>query len=123
MVYVTLGDLPLMYRKALVEALQILKTETGIAKVLVFGSVARLDLHVGSDIDLIALTKYELGASVSAHLRSEMELLETGICVDLVVMSEEKFVSSQDRFIARVREEGLVLLEGGEFTNVGEQLL
>lgn len=91
----TLGDISLTQsdRRAIERAADILRERFQISQVVLYGSKARGDDQVGSDIDLLVLT----AGPASYRLKEEMTLalypleLELGVAISLLVMPQSKW--------------------------------
>lgn len=126
MIYKNLEDLPDIYKESIVEAISVVLSYnlSDIISILLFGSCSRLDIHVGSDIDIAVLTKEKLSdRRLSGGLRADVDDLSTGIRADLVILCEESFHSKDNRLADNIKKDGIVLWKGGAFTNDYKQLL
>lgn len=83
-----------------------------------------MDIHVGSDIDIVILTEKKLSdRRISGELRSDMNDLSTGINADLTILCEESYNLEDNRLAYNIKKDKIVLWEGGAFTNDYKQLL
>ena len=85
-----------------------LKGDDSIKQVLLFGSLARGDLHIGSDIDLIVVKDTD-----KKFLdRLDEFYLDASEPLDILVYTPEEFDDMKERpFMKRAMKEGQVLYE------------
>jgi uncharacterized protein len=85
-----------------------LKGDNSIKQVLLFGSLARGDLHIGSDIDLIVVKNTE-----KKFLdRLDEFYLDASEPLDILVYTPEEFEEMKERpFIKKALMEGRILHE------------
>ena len=83
-----------------------------LVKVILFGSVARGDLHAGSDIDLLIVKETPL--SFADRIPEVLECLNSKMPLEPLVYTPdefEKLISSGNEFVQTVLREGVVLYE------------
>lgn len=73
--------------------------------IVLFGSYARRDNKLTSDLDILLLTKEEIGRYRRSDLVSYADLHDT----DLIIYTLDKFRESECLLANRIRKEGLVL--------------
>lgn len=79
------------------------------SKIILFGSLARQNFTVHSDIDVLIVSDEIEKKSVEAHLE---KFLDLGISYDIVLMSEEQFELRKKTLLVReALREGIVLWE------------
>lgn len=126
-VYDNLSDIPTRYINSITEAIDIILSYSlnELETIILFGSCARLNLHVGSDIDIAIVTKNSItDRSVRGGLRSDLETLSTGIDCDLTLMTTEIMnMMENNRLRDNIKKDGIILWEGGKFTDDYKQLL
>ena len=83
------------------------KSCTNPAAVILFGSYARGDNRLTSDLDILLLTNDEIGRDERAELVSYTDLQD----VDLVIYTKETFKQSKCLLVERIKKEGVVLWE------------
>ena len=126
MIYSCICELPVKYKAAIVEAVNIItkKDIPELKKIILFGSCARLHLHVGSDIDLLIVTKKVVrDRRLLGYLRADLEFLPDEIMGDMVFATEKRLAKSNEKLYEDVRRDGILLWDGGKFTDEYEQLL
>lgn len=107
------SHLPLRYKKKLCSDLHRigqLKPE-GLQCVILFGSCARNQIRVGSDLDLLVITKEVLERDVRGELSSDLEEEKDGISTDVVFYTAQEFRDSECLLVKQIRKEGLLLWE------------
>lgn len=126
MVYDSLEDLPAVYKESIKEAVEIILSYNmeDLCSIVLFGSCSRLDVHVGSDIDIAVLTKTQIkDRHISGGIRSDLDNLYTGISGDAVLFYEESYESDYNRLARNIKSDGIVLWKDGVYTNDYKQLL
>ncbi len=78
-----------------------------IHRIVLFGSYARMEQKLGSDLDILALTTGELPRELRGGLHSEFEEQSA----DLVFYSEEQFAASECTLVKNIRRDGVLLWE------------
>ena len=101
--------LKLPYSSAVIDKLnqllELLESGISMEKVVLFGSYARAEYRVDSDIDILVLTKDLEDRCTRGELCSAFESLGA----DLVFYKSSDFKSSQCLFVKQVKEEGVLL--------------
>lgn len=126
MIYSCICELPDRYKAAIVKAVNLIikKDITDLKKIILFGSCARLYLHVGSDIDLLIVTKKVIrDRRLLGYLRADLEFLPDEIMGDMVFTTEKRLANSKEKLYEDIRRDGILLWDGGKFTDEYEQLL
>lgn len=105
--------LPIRYQKKLCYDLkQIEKSEVPkLRKIILFGSCARNQLRVGSDIDLLLLTEENVTRKLRGELSSDLAEPKDGVSTDLVFYARNDFENSDCLLIKEIKKDGLVLWE------------
>lgn len=83
----------------------------GLQAVVLFGSCARNQMTVASDLDLLILTEKPLGQDVRGELSSDLAEQKKGVATDLVFYTVAEFESSDCRLVQEIRRDGLILWE------------
>lgn len=126
MIYRCIGELPVKYKTAIVEAVNLIikRDISGLEQIVLFGSCARLHLHVGSDIDLLIVTKEVVrDRRLLGFLRTELEFLSDEMMGDIVFTTKKKLEISHEKLYVDIRRDGITLWDGGKFTDEYKQLL
>ena len=126
MIYNNIYELPQRYKSAIVEAVNLIidRDIPDLAHIVLFGSCARLHLHVGSDIDLLIVTKKDLeDRLLISCVRSDLEFLPDEMKGDIVFTSMEKFKTNTEKLHRDIRRDGIILWNRGQFTDEYKQLL
>lgn len=95
-----------------------------LEKIILFGSVASGRIKINSDIDLLIVTK-ELVTDrmLKAHIRDELSEKENGVTSDVVFYIQDSYENSMDLFTKQIRDNGIILWERGDYSEIGKQLL
>lgn len=126
MIYGSLCELPDRYKMAIIKAVNLIikRKIPGMVQIVLFGSCARLHLHVGSDIDLLIVTNEPLeDRRLLSYVRADLEFLPDDMRGDIVFSSIENLIKSNEKLYIDIRQDGIPLWKGGEFTDEYEQLL
>ncbi len=126
MIYDSISELPDRYKSAIVRAVDlIIKREIPeLAKVVLFGSCARLHLHVGSDIDLLIVTDNVIkDRRLVSYVRSDLEFLPDDMQGDIVFTNKEFYETSTEKLHSDIRRDGITLWNRGKYTDEYKQLL
>lgn len=83
----------------------VLSSGIGCTKIVLFGSYARAEYTVTSDIDILVLTV----AEVSRVTRGELCSIFDELNADLVFYTEDIFNSSQMLIVKQIRRDGVLL--------------
>lgn len=105
--------LPALYRKKLCFDLETIFQSNlpELKQIILFGSCARNQVRVGSDIDLLILTEHPVKQAVRGDLASELAEPREGIVTDLVFYTEKDFQASDCRLVQEIRKDGVILWE------------
>lgn len=128
MIYNNLYNLDARYKASITEAINIILDYkiNSLNEIILFGSCARLNIHVNSDIDIAIITSESIhDRSLRGSLRSDLETLSTKIKCDLTLMTNE-IMNNQDninRLRDVIRNEGIILWKDGKCSNDYKQLL
>lgn len=76
--------------------------------IVLFGSCARLEYNINSDIDLLLITSKELSRIKKGEIRSELDKIN-GITTDIVFYVKEDFQKSDCLLVRQIKKEGIVL--------------
>lgn len=127
MVYRDLSELPIRYKDSIVESVKIILSYSleDLEAIILFGSCARLNLCVGSDIDIAIITKNSItNRSIRGGLRSDLEDLSTRISCDLVFMTSNVMKNKDsNRLRDNIKTDGIILWKEGSVTDDYKQLL
>lgn len=126
MIYNSISELPDIYKSSIVEAVNLIidREIPDIIKIVLFGSCARLHLHVGSDIDLLIVTKEIIeDRRLVSYVRSDLEFLPDDMKGDIVFTNKECFETSTQKLYSDIRRDGIILWNKGEYTDEYKQLL
>ena len=126
MVYEKLRDISARYGSGIVKAVNTILSYDieGLRSIVLFGSCARLNIHVGSDIDLLVVTKdHILDRILKSNIRNDIEELPNGLAADVVFSTVDICRNSDLRLYKDIRTQGIILWKDGEFTDEYEQLL
>lgn len=126
MIYNSISELPDKYKSAIVEAVNLIikRNIPELRKIVLFGSCARLHLHVGSDIDLLIVTDKALNdRRLVSYIRADLEFLPDDMKGDMVFTSKKNFKHNVEKLYRDIRRDGIILWKKGEFTDEYKQLL
>lgn len=76
--------------------------------IVLFGSCARLEYNINSDIDLLLITSKELSRIKKGEIRSELDKIN-GITTDIVFYVKEDFQKSDCLLVRQIKKGGIVL--------------
>lgn len=76
--------------------------------IVLFGSCARLEYNINSDIDLLLITSKDLSRIKKGEIRSELDKIN-GITTDIVFYVKEDFQKSDCLLVRQIKKEGIVL--------------
>lgn len=85
----------------------LLSSEIDPTKIVLFGSYARAEYKVTSDLDILVLTDCEVPRTIRGELCSQFEELNS----DLIFYTNEAFSNSECLFVKQVKKEGILLWE------------
>lgn len=91
--------------KRLIESIQSIGQKYDIEKIVLFGSRARGDNKVVSDIDLAVFSLS--GFNKRGYLTSELDDLETLLKIDILLIDE----NTDSRLLENIKREGVTLYE------------
>lgn len=126
MIYKNLSELPERYKSAIVEAVNLIveRNILGLIQIVLFGSCARLHLHVGSDVDLLIITEKIIeDRRVLSYVRADLEFLPNDMKGDIVFTSKDSFEKSTEKLHSDIKRDGIILWNRGEYTDEYKQLL
>ncbi|NLJ89599.1 MAG: nucleotidyltransferase domain-containing protein [Clostridiales bacterium] len=126
MIYNSISELPDRYKSAIVEAVNLIinRRIPDLVKIILFGSCARLHLHVGSDIDLLIVTDKVLeDRRLVSYIRSDLEFLPDDMKGDIVFAHKEYYENSTEKLHSDIRRDGIILWNRGKYTDEYKQLL
>ncbi|PHV70178.1 hypothetical protein CS063_11920 [Sporanaerobium hydrogeniformans] len=90
-----------------------------IKQIILFGSCARGDCKVTSDLDILLITKESIQRQIRGDIASELEEELDQVRTDVVFYSEPIFEQSDSLFIKQVRKDGIIIYnqegDGGEY--------
>lgn len=79
-----------------------------IMYIILFGSCARYEYKITSDIDLLIITKEETDRYLRGTICSELDALE-GLRTDVVFYTKEQFDKADSVFSRQIKKDGVVL--------------
>ena len=126
MIYNSISELPKRYKSAIVKAVNIIveRNIPGLLQIVLFGSCARLHLHVGSDVDLLIVTEEVINdRRLLSYVRADLEFLPDDMKGDIVFSSKDNFETSKEKLHRDIRRDGIILWDGGKYTDEYQQLL
>lgn len=106
--------LPMRYREKLCYDLERI-AESGmedICGIVLFGSCARNQIRVGSDIDLLVLTEHGVSQELRGELASDLAEEKNGVATDVIFYTREDFVRSECLLVCEIKKDGLMIWEG-----------
>ncbi|MFI3238602.1 MAG: nucleotidyltransferase domain-containing protein [Lachnospiraceae bacterium] len=77
--------------------------------ILLFGSCARGELRLTSDIDLLIITKHPLNRHFKGELSSLLEIELDGVKTDAIFYTQEQYEHSIRIFTTQIKKEGILL--------------
>ena len=106
--------LPARYQRKLLYDLQRIQVSEipDICRLILFGSCARNQIKVGSDIDLLLITSRQVPQAVRGELSSDLAEEKEGVSTDLVFYTQEEFQDSTTLFTRQIKKDGITLWEG-----------
>lgn len=126
MIYDSLQNISERYKLGIVEAIDIILSfkVDGIKQILLFGSCARFEINISSDIDLLVVTEAPLlDRILKSDMRSRAEELSGDLKADVVFSTKEMLEESDMLLYKFIREEGILMWKEGVFTDEYQQLL
>lgn len=126
MIYNCLWELPERYKSTIVESVNLIikRNVPGLLQIILFGSCARLHLHVGSDIDiLIATDKAIKDRRLVSFIRADLEFLPEDMQGDIVFTTKDNLDTNTEKLYSDIRRDGIILWDGGKYTDEFKQLL
>ena len=105
--------IPQIYKEKLIFDLERIEHSgvKGLRRIILFGSCARDQIRVGSDIDLLLVTDERLEQGIRGELASELAEERRGIPTDVVFYTEEEFQRAESLFVKQIKLEGRILWE------------
>ncbi|MFI3209286.1 MAG: nucleotidyltransferase domain-containing protein, partial [Eubacteriales bacterium] len=80
-----------------------------LKSIILFGSCARKELRVSSDIDLLVITAEPLERSLRGELASVLEEDIDHVKTDCIFYTQEQYINSTRIFTQQIKNEGIVL--------------
>ncbi len=84
-----------------------------LTKIILFGSCARNEIKLGSDIDLMYITNKKLNDVKERTLLYGTDPLDK-IDVDIVIYTEEELARKENKFTDFIHRDGIIIWESGE---------
>lgn len=84
---------------------RLLEAPVAYDRIVLFGSYARGEEKVGSDYDILALTKKSVDREIQSEFRSEFEEKHA----DLLFLSNIEFDASDALLVKQIRKDGVLL--------------
>ena len=111
----TLADLklPNRFEAKLKRDIDYLLAYEGLAleKIILFGSCARGDYKVTSDIDLLVVTSLSTLRYIRGDIASELDEAIDGVRTDVIFYGREVFETSDSLLMRQIRKEGVMLYD------------
>lgn len=126
MIYNSISELPKKYKAAIVEAVNLIikRDIPDLVHVVLFGSCARLHLHVGSDVDLLIVTNEAINdRRLISYVRADLEFLPDDMKGDIVFTTIDTFEKSTEKLHSDIRRDKIILWDRGQYTDEYKQLL
>ena len=82
-----------------------------IIAIVLFGSCARNEFKVGSDLDILVITEEKVSRSVRSDISSELEDDRNGVGTDVIFYTEEEFNQSKSLLISEIKKDGIIIWE------------
>nr|WP_307992764.1 nucleotidyltransferase domain-containing protein [uncultured Niameybacter sp.] len=82
-----------------------------IEQIILFGSCARGNYKVTSDIDLLMITKESLERYIRGDISSELEEEVEQVSTDIVFYSNKIFQEADSLFIKQVKQDGIIIYD------------
>ena len=83
----------------------------GLSRIVLFGSGARNELKVGSDLDLLILTDSPVPRTLRGELASKLAEKKNGVATDIVFYTEAEFDASDCLLAREIRKDGRIIWE------------
>ncbi|MFI3172898.1 MAG: nucleotidyltransferase domain-containing protein [Eubacteriales bacterium] len=80
-----------------------------LESIILFGSCARNELRVTSDVDLLIITTEQLDRASRGEIASVLEEELDGVGTDAIFYTHEQYENSTRLFTTQVKKDGLVL--------------
>ncbi len=112
---VKLSRLPSIYKEKLLYDLSQIEASglEGLQSIILFGSGARNELRVGSDLDLLLISEETVLKEVRAELSSNLAEERKGVGTDIIFYSKKEYQESNCLLVRQIKAEGIVLWEKG----------
>lgn len=106
--------LPLHYQEKLCYDLERIGESgiDGVFRIVLFGSCARNQIRVGSDIDLLVVTEKMADREIRGELASDLAEEKQGVATDVIFYTREDFERSECLLVREIKKDGLILWEG-----------
>ena len=111
-------QLPSNFQNGIIQCTNIVLEQNipDLVSILLFGSCARNEINVMSDIDIAIVTKDIIrDRSIRGSIRSDFEDLNNGLTADAVFTTVEKLSNSNELLYQDIRRDGIILWEDGEY--------
>ena len=104
-------ELPSRFKEKLdMDINTILQSEVpGITTIILFGSCARGNIKITSDLDLLVLTKEPVDRLMKGELCAACDESHREVTTDLVFYTEQDFNHSDCLFIRNIKKDGVVI--------------
>ena len=121
--YSSFSELPKAYQEDIIKLVHVLSKNGFIQSISIFGSVARKMIHVGSDIDILIITKSSYNQrDIRRKISVDTGELKINNEFDLVI-KDENGMNNSDPFTRNILDERVVLWEESVFTDAFKQFL
>lgn len=82
-----------------------------LEKIILFGSCARGNYKVTSDIDLLVVTTESTDRYIRGDIASELDEAIDGVSTDIIFYGKEVFETSESLLMREIRKEGVVIYD------------
>lgn len=82
-----------------------------LEKIILFGSCARGDYKVTSDIDLLVVTTQSIERYIRGDIASELDEAIDGVRTDVIFYGREVFETSDSLLMREIRKEGVLIYD------------
>lgn len=109
-------DIPNRFMNKLIKDMKYLLSykDIEIERIVLFGSIARGDCMITSDIDIMVVTKTQVDRYVRGDIASFLEEELDGVTTDVVFYQEEVFKNSESLFAKQIKKDGIIIYERDE---------
>ena len=80
-------------------------------QIILFGSCARREMRVTSDVDLLVIVDEQIGRAQRGEICSELEEPMDQVHTDVIFYTQEQYEASTRIFTKQVKQDGIILYE------------